>query len=225
MGTRLTRGAAALTAALALLAGCTASVPESSGGGSVQPGETATPDAELLEKPPDVETPEPGTESATESAEDTAAPSSEPAPENTGTEDVAEDTASSPPPVAPASTVPAPVIEVSDSWAHVMGDGEVRVFGVFTNGADQDVLVVSASSAGTDRVELAETFVHGVRAPVTGTRAEGFVIPAGRALTLDPEGDHLSLVGMEDPSGRDVEVTLHFGTGHELTWRAPVRTP
>jgi copper(I)-binding protein len=55
---------------------------------------------------------------------------------------------------------------------------------------------------------------------------DGFAIPAGGELTLEPGGKHLMLVNMADvASDGTVEVTLHFAETGEVTVSAPVVGP
>src|SRR5699024_1810454 len=48
-------------------------------------------------------------------------------------------------------------------------------------------------------------------------KEDGFVIPAGGELLLQPGGDHIMLMGLEDPitTGQQISVTLEFADGAE----------
>ena len=82
-------------------------------------------------------------------------------------------------------------------------------FAVISNNGDEDVTIVGVTTDLTDRAEIHET-ADGAMRPV-----ESVTIPAGDSIRLEPGGDHLMLMDLEDPiqPGEEVELTLELGDG------------
>lgn len=116
-------------------------------------------------------------------------------------------------------------VTVTDAWAKAADEGMSAGFGTLANGSDGDVTVVAATTAASSTVELHETVADESGAMVMREVDGGFVIPAGGALTLEPGGAHLMLMGLTAPlrAGEEVTVTLTFSDDSSLEFTAPVK--
>ena len=99
-------------------------------------------------------------------------------------------------------------------------------FGTITNTSEQDVHVAAVTTGLTERAELHETvMVDG--AMTMQQMQDGFTVPAGGELVLEPGGNHLMLMELSAPirAGEDVELQL-LGEDDEvlLTITATART-
>lgn len=84
--------------------------------------------------------------------------------------------------------------------------------------------LVGATSPWAPTVELHETINDGgvmKMRPVPG----GFEVPATGSLELKPGGKHIMLIGLNKPlvNGEEIEITLRFEKGGEITVKVPVR--
>lgn len=114
-------------------------------------------------------------------------------------------------------------LEVRDPWAKAADEGMSAAFGTLHNSTDADVVVVAASSPSSPMVELHETVeVDGV---MQMQQVEGFTVPAGGDLVLDPGGNHLMFMGLTAPlvPGDEVTVVLELADGTTLDVVAPVK--
>lgn len=97
------------------------------------------------------------------------------------------------------------------------------IFGTLVNHTDSDLEVESFSSSIKAKMnELHET-VDGQMREMDGP----MTIPAGGKTVLKPGGDHLMLMGVEEPvmAGESVTVTLHLTNGEDVELgEIPVRT-
>ncbi len=95
-------------------------------------------------------------------------------------------------------------------------------FGVLVNDGDEDVVVVSAASDVSSKVELHET-VESASGEMTMRQKEGgFVVPAHGELELQPGGNHLMFMALDKPilAGDEVKVTLTLDDGSTLEFTA-----
>src|SRR5690606_33423212 len=121
--------------------------------------------------------------------------------------------------VAPAGPVSAAQsVTLSDAWVKAADEGMTAAFGVLSNRGPADVTLVAASGAAAASMELHETVGDGSGGMVMRERDGGFTVPAGGALTLEPGGDHVMLLGLSAPivAGDEVELVLVFSDGSEL---------
>lgn len=107
---------------------------------------------------------------------------------------------------------------VSDQWVKAVPADEhmSALFGVLTNNSDQEIRVVSGSTAVAGMVEMHETVDQGGET-VMKEKAGGFAIPANGSLTLDPGGDHIMLMDLKQGIKAGETVTLDLRTGDGAT--------
>lgn len=108
-------------------------------------------------------------------------------------------------------------LTVTDTWAKAADSGMTAAFGEITNSSKSDIVIVSASSPAATTVELHEV-VDSTMRQIEG----GFVIPAGKTLTLQPGGLHIMFMGLPAPimAGDTVSVNLTLEDGSQLTFSA-----
>lgn len=101
--------------------------------------------------------------------------------------------------------------------------GNGAAYMTILNGLASDVQLVSAESAVSEVVELHETVDdNGVMRMIP--HPEGFTVPAGEGIQLQPGGKHVMLINLVDPlePGDQVEITLNFDNGESATVTVPV---
>lgn len=121
---------------------------------------------------------------------------------------------------APAETVAAASVTVTDAWVRAADADMTAVFGVLENHSDTAARLVAAES-DLGAVELHEVVESG-GAMVMQEVPEGFLVPADGERELAPGGDHLMLMGLSAPilAGDAVTVTLRFADDSELEFTA-----
>lgn len=128
-----------------------------------------------------------------------------------------------------AEPVPADSLTLTDGWAKAVpepdGDAMTGVFGTLTNPTETDIHLTAASSPAAAMVELHETSMDG-GAMVMREAPDGFVVPSGGTLLLEPGGNHIMLMALTEPvpAGSDVVVTLTADDGTEVTVTVAART-
>lgn len=78
-----------------------------------------------------------------------------------------------------------------------------------TNTTGSDVTLQAASAPGIGRIELHESLASDDGVMSMEPRPDGFVIPAGETVSLQPGGKHLMLFDAEGTE--DLTITLDFG--------------
>lgn len=108
-------------------------------------------------------------------------------------------------------------LEIADTWVKAASEGMTAAFGVITNTADHDVVVVGAHSDATSMIELHEVVDDTMR-PVEG----GLVVPAGGSLTLEPGGYHLMFMDVTKAiaAGDEISIVLDLEDGSQLEFTA-----
>jgi periplasmic copper chaperone A len=118
-------------------------------------------------------------------------------------------------------------ISVSDVWVRQPAEGQTRsaAYGMIANNGDADVTLVGGTVSIDAMVEIHETLMGDDGAMQMQEREEGFVIPAGGSFVLEPGGPHIMMLDI-DPADfvGDIDVTMIFDDGTELTVTAPVRS-
>lgn len=86
--------------------------------------------------------------------------------------------------------------------------------------------LVSASSPDANMVQIHESRIESGMMMMNELR-EGLALPAGEAVALAPGGDHLMLMGVQEPlvAGDTVALTLTFETSPPLEVTATVGQP
>lgn len=118
-------------------------------------------------------------------------------------------------------------ITVTDAWSRKPADGQTTsaVYGVITNGTDDTVTAVSASTDVTSTAELHEVLMSDDGKMSMQEMEGGYEIPAGETLTLEPGGAHIMLLDIDPATYPDtVEVTLNFDDDTSVTFDAEVRS-
>jgi copper(I)-binding protein len=125
----------------------------------------------------------------------------------------------------PAGGPAAESVSVGDAWVKAADSGMSAAFGDLTNTGPQDVTVVSVSSPASTTLELHETVENESGAMVMREKQDGFTIPAGGELLLEPGGNHIMLMDLTAPlvAGDEVTVTLTFSDDSTLDLTAPVK--
>jgi len=129
---------------------------------------------------------------------------------------------------ASSGTADAARITVRDAWvkAATAKDGMSAFFGVVTNVTGDARTIVSASSDAADMVQLHETVVGSGGASTMRQKKGGFPLPAGGAVTLEPGGNHVMLMGLrrELAAGDEASVTFTLDDGSTVDVTAPVKS-
>ncbi|WP_238005824.1 copper chaperone PCu(A)C [Dactylosporangium sp. AC04546] len=124
-------------------------------------------------------------------------------------------------PTSPASASAQPALVVKDPWVKTAQSGMSAAYGTLLNTTGTDIVVVSATSTASPKVELHETTtVDGKMAmrPKEG----GFVIPADSSHEFKPGGDHFMLMDVTTPvrPGDQITVTLTLKDGSTVQFTA-----
>ncbi|QBE47843.1 copper chaperone PCu(A)C [Leucobacter triazinivorans] len=107
-------------------------------------------------------------------------------------------------------------IALTDGWAKA-GSGMTGVFGVLENRGDSEITLESVDSPAAGMVELHETVTSGAEATMREVE-DGFAIPAGGSVVLEPGGNHIMFMDLAEPllAGDEVPLVLHFDDGSTL---------
>lgn len=116
-------------------------------------------------------------------------------------------------------------VTITDAWVKAADEGMSAAFGELANNGDADVTLVSATSTASTSMQLHETVDNGSGSMVMQEKDGGFTIPAGGALTLEPGGNHLMLMGLVGPLqvGDEVDLTLTLADGTSVDATVPVK--
>lgn len=108
------------------------------------------------------------------------------------------------------------VVEFDDGWAGATDTEMSGVFGIIRNTGDSDLHLAGVSGDIDGAHELHEV-VPGGGGMMMQEKKDGFVIPAGGELILEPGGDHIMLMELTEPitTGQEIALTLEFGDGAE----------
>ncbi|MBB1012534.1 hypothetical protein BXY47_3236 [Dietzia kunjamensis] len=116
------------------------------------------------------------------------------------------------------STAPT-TVTFDDGWAKATGTEMTGVFGTITNPGDADLHLIGVESDLGGSAELHETVPVG-SGMMMQEREDGFVIPAGGELVLEPGGNHIMLMELGRPitTGQQITLTLEFdGAEQDVT--------
>jgi len=131
-------------------------------------------------------------------------------------------------PATLATALPSPeagVLSIIDARARPapLPGGTAAIYFTVLNGLDQPVQLVSAASPAAGAVETHETVNEdGVMKMIP--LPEGYPVPAGTALVLQPGGKHIMLIDIVEPlePGDTIELTVTFDNGQLFELRVPV---
>lgn len=110
-------------------------------------------------------------------------------------------------------------VTFDDGWAKATDTEMSGVFGTIRNPGDTDLQLTVVEGDLGGSIELHET-VPGASGMMMQEREEGFVIPAGGELVLEPGGNHIMIMGLGRPitTGQQVTLTLEFdGAEQDVT--------
>lgn len=108
-------------------------------------------------------------------------------------------------------------VSVSDAWVKATDGTMTGAFGVITNDTGEEVAIVSATTSASGKTELHET-VESDGGSIMQVKEGGFTIAAGESFTLQPGGNHVMIMALEDPikAGDEVTVTLTLESGESI---------
>lgn len=116
-------------------------------------------------------------------------------------------------------------LSIVDPWVKSAESGMSAAFGTIENDSDEDATVVSASTEVSPMIELHETVADASGNMVMQEKDGGFVIPAGGSYELTPGGNHIMLMGLNNPvvAGDEVTFTLDLADGSTFDFTAAAR--
>jgi copper(I)-binding protein len=119
-------------------------------------------------------------------------------------------------------------LEIIDPWVREPAMGQTVAAGYMTivNNSDAEVQLVAASTP-VARTELHETIADGDGVMRMQHRPEGFTVPAGGELVLQPGGNHLMMMDIDRlamSTAGEVTFILDFGPNGVLAVVAPMRS-
>ncbi|MEH6382254.1 MAG: copper chaperone PCu(A)C, partial [Dietzia cercidiphylli] len=108
------------------------------------------------------------------------------------------------------------VVVLDDGWAKATGTDMAGVFGTIRNPGDDDLHLTGVSGDLGDRTELHET-VPGGGGMMMQEKEDGFLVPAGGELVLEPGGNHIMVMDLDldrpITTGQQITLTLEFSGG------------
>lgn len=120
-------------------------------------------------------------------------------------------------------------LSVRDAWVQstdgeMAASGMVGGFASITNNGDEEVTITAAETEAAHSVELHEMST-GSDGQMLMRRIEGgLTIPAGSTRVLEPGGEHLMLMGVEELlAGDDIEIHLTLESQEQVSFSATIR--
>ena len=131
------------------------------------------------------------------------------------------------PSTAPAAATPsiaaaaASALTITDPWVKTAKKGMSAAFGTLVNNTDAEVTVVSGASPLSPKVELHEV-VDSKGKMIMRPKEGGIVIPARGSHQLQPGGDHIMLMGVNEAvkPGAQIPFTLTLKDGKTVKFTA-----
>lgn len=111
------------------------------------------------------------------------------------------------------------LVTFDGGWAKATETAMSGVFGTIRNPGDSDLHLTGVDGDLGGSTELHET-VPGASGMMMKEREDGFVIPAGGELVLEPGGNHIMLMDLDEPitTGQEITLTLEFdGAEQDVT--------
>lgn len=128
-------------------------------------------------------------------------------------------------PVTPSPSTHAQSVSVKDPWIKATSGTMTAAFAEVENSGNTAITVTSATSDVSSEVELHESTQSSDGQQSMKQKEGGFPIPAGKALTLQPGGDHIMLMGLSKPivAGQKVQLALTFSDGSTRSFWATAK--
>lgn len=115
-------------------------------------------------------------------------------------------------------------LTTKDMWVKSADKGMTAAFGMITNPTNADIRIIAARSPRyATNAQLHEVVAKpGSEQSVMQEKENGFVIPAGKTVMLEPGGDHIMLMGVKRPImvGRQIPILLIGSKGEQLRFTA-----
>jgi len=113
-------------------------------------------------------------------------------------------------------------LEFTDMWVSSADADMSAAFGTIVNTSDEDIVIVSGTSAASTMVEMHETVEDDTGTMVMRPKEGGFVIPAGGEYVLEPGANHMMLMGLQTPilTGDEVTFSLNLADGSSARFTA-----
>ena len=129
--------------------------------------------------------------------------------------------------VAPAAHAQQSTLTIKHTYAFATAESQKNgaVFGVIQNKGEEDVRIVSANADVSETVEL---HTHIMDGDVMQMReVDGYNIPAGEELVLEPAGDHIMLMNLKAPLDKDQSFIAAVITedGEEINFPVMIMAP
>lgn len=111
-------------------------------------------------------------------------------------------------------------LTVTNAWVKATDKNMTAAFGEIVNVTGEDIVIVSAESSLTNKVELHESFLDGLGGSGMKESVGGFVIPGGGQHVLLPGEDHIMLLGLTQSveAGDVVSLTLYDSLGESYVF-------
>lgn len=128
----------------------------------------------------------------------------------------------------PADTA-SPTLEIDEAWAKSAAASDdhamTAIFGLIHNPTAEPIGIVGATTDVADMVELHETIIDANGTTVMQAVEAGFLIAPGQTLSLEPGGDHVMLMGLNQDliAGDQVSFSLTLSTGASIDMKAEIR--
>jgi copper(I)-binding protein len=111
-------------------------------------------------------------------------------------------------------------VNVVEAWAREPAEGANRtaVYGIVSNGTDEEITLLAVQSPIGSSTELHETLVDDAGTMSMQERQDGFVVVAGGTLDLEPGGAHVMIFDVAAADlGESFEVTFVFDGADDVT--------
>lgn len=114
---------------------------------------------------------------------------------------------------------------VENAWVRSAPPGAdvMAAYMILKNESNETRVITEVSSSMFNRIEIHRTEMH--EGMMKMIPQEGLSIPAGGAVTLEPGGFHLMLIGPNSvpKEGEEVDLLLKFSKGHSQRIKVPVK--
>ena len=128
---------------------------------------------------------------------------------------------------SPAYAESADRVQVEGAYAYATTSVQKNgaAFFVANNNSESDARIVGARADISERVEL---HTHTMDGDMMMMReVEGYDVPAGGSVTLEPMGHHIMFMGLKSPleAGNTFPLTLTFADEHEIVVDVEIKNP